>query len=509
MGRSLTAAIAANSAAAGDEVAVIAGNASYTRLAWASRIASLATVLRERGVKADDRIAILGQNSHRHVETLYAAMWAGGLAVPLNWRLALPELIDLARDCEPVILITDTEFGPQAAAIAAAVPSIKGVIREADYELLLASAQPLPDVGRNGDDVACLIYTGGTTGRAKGVMLTHANLVANVENATQVVPFDCGTVHLHCGSMFHLSALWRVFAITLCGGRHVILPRFVADDVLEAVSAHGITAVAFVPTMIAALLDSPRFTRERLQTLRTITYGASPVSENLLERLIQALPHCGLYQGYGLSETSPAVTFSTPTDHTPGNPHLRSCGKPVPNVQVRIADAGDREGPRGTVGEIQVRGATVMKGYWRQAELTAETLRGGWMHTGDAGYIDAEGYLYVVDRLKDMVVTGGENVYSSEVENAIASHPAVAECAVFGIPDVKWGEAVHAVIVPRAGFTLTAVDIEDHCRSRIAAYKCPKSIELRNEPLPLSAVNKVLKSPLRAKWWAGHERKVA
>lgn len=506
---SLTRAIASWAEAAPDETALVSGNLSFTRAEWATRSARLAGLLRSLGLASDGRVAILGQNSHRHVESLFAAMWAGGIAVPLNWRLAVPELVDTARDCEPTVVFADAEFADKAAAMAAAVPSIRTVVLEADHERLLAAAQPVPDAGRHDDDVACLIYTGGTTGRAKGVMLTHTNLVANVENASRIVPLGRETVHLHCGALFHLSALWRMFAVTLLGGRHVLLPRFEVDLVLDAIEAQRVSAAAFVPTMMAALLDSPRFGPGKLESLRVITYGASPVSESLLERLMVALPRCGLYQGYGMTETSPVVTFSTPADHVPGHPHLRSCGRPVPNVEVRIADAEDRELPAGTVGEVQLRGATVMKGYWRQPELTAATLRGGWMRTADAGYLDADGYLYIVDRLKDMVVTGGENVYSSEVENAIASHPAVAACAVFGIPDAKWGEAVHAVVVPREGSALTAAAIQEHCRARIAAYKCPKSVELRSEPLPLSAVNKVLKAPLRAKWWAGQERHVA
>ena len=506
---SLTRPIREWSELAGDEIALVSGDRTFTWREWASRIARLAAVLRHDGLHSGDRVAILGQNSHRHMESLYAGMWAGGISVPLNLRLALPELIETARDCEPAILVADAEFQDQAAAVAAAVPSIRAILRESDYEARLASASPVADTGRQDGDVACLVYTGGTTGRPKGVMLSHGNLVANVENAAGVVPFDRNTVHLHCGAMFHLSALWRVFALTQCGGRSVVLPRFDASEVLRAIEQHRVTAAAFVPTMIAALMDSPGFRQERLASLRIVTYGASPVSEALLERMMRALPQCGLYQGYGMSETSPAVTFSRPGDHTPGNPRLRSAGKPLPQVEVRIVDSEDRAVAMGAVGEIQVRGATVMKGYWRQPELTAQALRGGWMRTGDAGRFDADGYLYIVDRLKDMVVTGGENVYCSEVENAIASHPSVAECAVFGIPDEKWGEAVHAVVVAKPGQALSAADVQDHCRLRIAAYKCPKSVELRAEPLPLSAVNKVLKAPLRAKWWAGKARNVA
>lgn len=506
---SLTHAIGRWAQARADRVALVDGATSLTWAGLERRVATLATVLRERGLDEGGRVAVLGQNSHRLVESLHAAMWAGGIAVPLNWRLAPAELADLVRDCEPTVLIADDEFAAQARALAEASPSIRSVILQKDHEAVLASARPSPDRGRHGDDVAFIIYTGGTTGRAKGVMLSHANLMANVENCTRILPLDGDTVHLHCGAMFHLSALWRVFAVMVLGGRHVVLPRFEVEAVLTAIGEHRISAAAFVPTMMAALLDSPSFTQDKLTSLRVITYGASPVSDALLERLMKVLPGCGLFQGYGLTETSPAVTFSTPADHTPGNPRMRSCGRPVPGVEVRIAGAGDEALPAGVVGEIQLRGKTVMLGYWKQEALTRQTLRGGWMRTADAGRMDEDGYLYIVDRLKDMIVSGGENVYSSEVENVIASHPAVAACAVFGIPDERWGEAVHAVVVPVAGSNLRAEEVQAHCRQRIAGYKCPKSVELRTEPLPLSAVNKVLKAPLREKWWAGRERKVA
>lgn len=507
--RSLTHAIGRWAAAREGRVALVDGQVSLTWGSLARRVASLASALQARGVKDGARVAVLGQNSHRLVESLYAALWAGGVAVPLNWRLAFPELLALVQDCEPTVLIADDEFADKAHALAAATPCLRSVILQSDHEAVLASARPAPDAGRHDGDVAFLIYTGGTTDRSKGVMLTHANLMANVENCAQILPLDGDTVHLHCGAMFHLSALWRVFAVMTLGGRHVVLPRFEVDAVLDAIHHHRISAAAFVPTMMAALLDSPHFAPDKLDSLRVITYGASPVSDALLNRLMQLLPPCGLYQGYGMTETSPAVTFSTPADHTPGNPRMRSCGRAVPNVEVRIAGPGDQELPTGQVGEIQLCGETVMAGYWKQDELTRQTLRGGWMHTADAGRLDGDSYLYIVDRLKDMIVTGGENVYSSEVENVIASHPAVAECAVFAIPDERWGEAVHAVVVPKAGATLQAADIQAHCRDRIAGYKCPKSVEIRSEPLPLSAVNKVFKAPLRENWWAGRERNVA
>lgn len=506
---SLTGAIGRWASSRGTEVAIVDGGVAWTWAQWATRIASLAAVFRFHGLTPGARVAILGQNSHRVIEAMYAALWAGGIAVPLNWRLAPPELAELGRDCEPFLLVAEEEFEDQARALEASVPSLHGVIRQRDYESLIASAEPIADAGRGDGDVAFLVYTGGTTGRPKGVMLTCTNLVMNARNSVAILPFDNGIVHLHCGAMFHLSALWRVLAITLLGGRHVVLPRFEVNTVLDAIDRHRVTAAGFVPTMMAALLNSPNFSQEKLASLRVITYGASPASDALLERLTRVLPGCGLYQGYGMTETSPVVTFLTPDDHTPGNPRLRSCGRPVPGVHVRIVDASGHPAPAGAVGEILVRGDTVMKGYWRQPELTRQALADGWMHTGDAGRLDEDGYLYIVDRLKDMIVTGGENVYSYEVENAIASHPAVAECAVFGIPDDKWGEAVHAVVVPKRGAALDSDSLLAHCRARIASYKCPKSMEMRAEPLPLSAVNKVLKAPLRAKWWAGKERNVA
>ncbi|NYT63558.1 long-chain fatty acid--CoA ligase [Alcaligenaceae bacterium] len=490
-------------------IALVDGSVELTWGNFANRVASLASIFQARGIKQGERVAVLGQNSHRLIETLYGALWAGGVAVPLNWRLATPELIELCHDCEPTLLVVDEDFKDQAQTLAQLVPSIRSVIHQHDYESLVASGVPVSDAGRSNDDVAFLIYTGGTTGRPKGVMITHSNLIANFENCLAILPFDEKTVHLHCGALFHLSALWRVVSVTLLGGQHIVLPRFEVEPVLDAIERYQITAAAFVPTMMAALLDSPNFTQEKLSSLRAITYGTSPVSDTLLLRLMQALPACGLYQGYGMTETSPVVTLLTPNDHKPGNPRLRSCGQAVPGVEVRIADASDALLPQGTVGEIQLRGATVMKGYWQLSELTNQTLRGGWMHTGDAGYFDEQGYLYIVDRLKDMIVSGGENIYSFEVENAIASHPDVAECAVFGIPDEKWGEAVHAVVVPKANVLLDTASVSAHCRARIASYKCPKSIEVRLEPLPLSAVNKVLKASLRTKWWSGQERNIA
>jgi long-chain acyl-CoA synthetase len=263
--------------------------------------------------------------------------------------------------------------------------------------------------------------------------------------------------------------------------------------------------------MLSMLVQLPDLERYDLSTLRLITYGASPMPEAVLQECLRRLPHIRFAQSYGMTELSPVATMLGTEQHTLNAPpgRLRSAGRPVYSAEVRIVDPSDNELPRGQVGEIVVRGPIVMKGYWRQPELTAQTLRGGWMHTGDSGYFDDEGFLFIADRIKDMIISGGENVYSIEVENAICSHPDVSQCAVIGIPDQRWGEAVHAIVVPRAGVaTLSAESIVMHCRTLIAGYKCPRSIDLRDEPLPLSSVNKVDKAVLREPFWKDRTRQV-
>jgi long-chain acyl-CoA synthetase len=316
-------------------------------------------------------------------------------------------------------------------------------------------------------------------------------------------------VHLHAGPLFHLAAGGRALSTTVVGGRHVVLPRFGPAEVLAAVARHRITALTVVPTMLSMILQQPDFGAHDLSSLRAMTYGAAPMPEALLRRAMEALPGVRFMQSYGMTELSPLTTFLAAADHRPEAPahRLRSAGRPVPGVEVRVADADDRTLPAGEVGEILVRGPNVMRGYWRRPEQTAQALRGGWMHTGDAGRFDADGYLYVVDRTKDMIISGGENVYSTEVENALAEHPGVVQAAVIGIPDAKWGEAVHAVVVPRPGSDLDAAALIAWCRERIADYKCPRSVDFAAE-LSLSSVNKVDKAALRKPFWAGRERQV-
>ncbi|MBR0679503.1 long-chain fatty acid--CoA ligase [Roseomonas eburnea] len=506
---SLTAGVARAAAIRGDCTAVVDGARRFTWREHADRVARMAAALRALGVGPGDRVSILADSSHAYVEAYHAIPWAGGVLAPVNSRFAPAEMLEMLQDATPRVLLADAAHAELAASLArdmAAPPRV--VTIGADLEAMIAAQAPAEDAGRGGGDLACLFYTGGTTGRAKGVMLTHANLVTNALNVSSMLGMTSETVHLHCGPLFHLGAGARVYSTTVFAGTHVVLPRFDAAAVLRTIAEDGVTMAVVVPAMVTALLGVPDFAAHDLSSLRTLSYGAAPMPQALIEALLDRLPHVGLMQSYGQTELSPVATMLSSRDHVAGSALLRSAGQVVPNVELRIADPQDHPLPPGAVGEIQVRGATVMAGYWNRPEETARALAGGWMHTGDAGYLDARGYLFLVDRLKDMIVSGGENVYCAEVENALHDHPAVLECTVFGVPHERWGEAVHAVVVARAGMELSEAGLIAHCRTRIAGYKCPKTIELRTEPLPRSGTGKVQKAALRAPWWQGLARQV-
>jgi len=503
----------------GDAEALVCGEVRLTHRALAERVARLGAALQQFGMGSGDRVAMLAANGIAYIEFYFGVLWGGGVMVPINSRFALAEMIEQAADCTPTVLICDREFREMAEAVKRATPSIRAMIcidaRTAsagthDYETLLAATKPCSDALRSGEDLACIFYTGGTTGRAKGVMLSHRSLWANVVVTAAVLGFDETMVSLHAGPLFHLGAGARVYTTGVLGGRHVVLPRFTPADVLAAIARERVTVATFVPTMLAMMLELPDLDRYDLSSLQLITYGASPMPPTVLAESMRRFPTVRFAQSYGMTELSPVATMLTPADHMPGAPphRLRSAGRPVSSAEVMIADASDRECPRGEVGQILVRGPMVMQGYWNKPELSAETLRGGWMHTGDSGYFDADGYLYVVDRIKDMIISGGENVYSTEVENAVATHPDVAQCAVIGIPSERWGEAVHAVVVSRAGTSLTGEDVIAHCRTLIAGYKCPRSVEIRDDALPLSSVNKINKAALREPYWKDRTKQV-
>jgi long-chain acyl-CoA synthetase len=485
-------------------VATIQGNRRHTWCEFGQRVASLAGALLERGLTQDARVALLAMNSDRYLEAFYAAIWAGGILVPINFRFSVSEIVFCLNDCAAEILIVDDAFAPIVSDLRAQAPGVKHVlsIGEADtdaYEELLASTPPAPDVMRSGDELAGIFYTGGTTGRAKGVMLTHTNLVSMALNGIGVLRLDETTVYLHAAPMFHLADICMFVGVMQAGGAHVFIPRFEPQAVLRNIEEHRITFTLLVPTMIHMLLEQMQASPADISSLKVLLYGASPMPAALLARAMASLPGVSFYQGYGMTEAVPA-TILEPRLHVPGGAKLRSAGRATYFAEVKVVDPLDQEVPRGEVGEILIAGPMVMKGYWNQPKLSEDALRGGWMHTGDAGYMDDEGFVFVVDRLKDMIISGGENVYSAETENALYQHPAVAMCAVIGIPHVEWGEQVHAIVLLKEGAVVTEEELLAHCRTLIAGYKCPRGLEITKEPLPVSGVGKILKRQLRERY---------
>jgi acyl-CoA synthetase (AMP-forming)/AMP-acid ligase II len=500
-----------------DAIATICGDRVRTRAESLDRIARLGGALRSLGVRAGDRVGALALNSDRYHEFYLGVPWIGAVINPINIRWSAGEIAYSLRDSDTRVLLVDDAFAALLPALQDAFPLLRTVIYIGDgdapagmldYETLLAENDPVEDTRTGGDTLAGIFYTGGTTGDPKGVMLSHNALATSALGAAAtghlVTP---GGRMLHCAPMFHLAdiAMWTIG--NLSGSTHVFVPSFTVDGVLTAISEHRVTDALLVPTMVQMLVDSPRIGEYDVTSVRHIIYGASPMSEAVLERAMSAFPSVEFTQAYGMTELAPIATLLSPEDHR--NPALRrAAGRAAPHVEVRIVDENDVEVPRGTVGEVIVRGDNVMQGYWNKPEATADALRGGWMHTGDGAYMDRSGYVFVVDRIKDMIITGGENVYSAEVENAVAKHPAVAQVAVIGVPDEKWGERVHAVMVLKDGFTIDAAELRAHCKELIANYKVPRSAEVV-DALPTSGAGKILKRDLRKKYWAGSESGVS
>lgn len=464
-----------------------------------SRVARLAGGLAGLGVGTGDRVAILAFNADRYFEAMYAIPWAGGIAVPLNTRLATAELAAQLADCGAGHLLYGADFAGPARALAAAFPQIKPVCFDGDDWQDLAAGAEARDAERGGDDAAGIFYTGGTTGRAKGVVLSHANLIHNVLNLSPHFRFGRDTRCLHASPMFHIADALSIFGVTLHGGHHFFEPKFDAANVLRRIEDDRITFVAMVPTMLRMLVDQPDLARRDLSSLTRIFYGGSAMPGALARRVVAALPHVRFHQGYGLTETSPTITHLGPEDHQPAatDARIQSAGQPVLTIDILIRDDRGQALAPGQNGEICVRGPTVMRGYWQNPEATAAAFADGWFRTGDIGRLDQDGYLHVVDRAKDMIISGGENIYSAEVENVLLQHPAVLECAVIGLPDAQWGECVHAVVRPRPGTAATEDDLLAHCRAALARYKCPRSFRISPDALPLSGAGKVLKAELK------------
>ncbi len=504
-----------------DATALICGERRQSFATLAARVARLAAVLRGLGVKDGERVAMLGFNSDFYVECLYATWWAGGVVNPVNARWSTREMAASLDDCDTRILLVDDAFLPMVDELRQLSPSLGTVLRVgagqcnalpenvSDAAALMASAMPIDDARRGGGDLAAILYTGGTTGRPKGVMLTHTNLYVSQLSANLAAPRPHDAIGLNLAPLFHVGGLGLTLQLMMRLCTQVLVPAFDEATVLDLIERERASETFLVPTMLKRLIEHPRFAAHDLSSLKLVLYGAAPIDESLLKAALTCLPQTRFCQLYGMTELSPVVAVLPPWCHDPAQPatRLRAAGRPVPIAELRIVRPDGSTAPTHAIGEIVARGPMTMAGYWNQPERTAEVLRDGWLHTGDAGYIDAEGFLYVVDRLKDMIVTGGENVYSAEVENAIAQLPQVALCAVIGVPDAQWGERVHAVIALRPGETLDETTVIAHCRTLIARYKCPRSVAFVDQ-LPLSPSGKILKQPLRDAFWSAHGRRV-
>lgn len=480
----------------------------FTWSEFADRVARAAGVLASLGVKPGERFGIISRNSFRHLEINYAGYWMGAVPVPVNHRLAPPEIRFILEDAECTILAVEDAFADLMQSdelapwsdrmfwIAPGAAKANGPC----YETLMADADAAPLRDSNEDDDAILLYTGGTTGRGKGVRLTHRNIVSNALQLSKVMNVTSEDIYLHSSPMFHSTDL-KSTVCTMMGAGHCYLAEFSPQNVLQAIERHGITIASLVPTMIIRTLQYEEFDDYDISSLRLVSYGTSPIAVEWIRRIMERFEGVDLHQCYGLTETSPILSILDENDHrraveTGDYTWLGSAGQPLAGVDLHIVGDDGAEVPTGEAGEILIRAPNVARGYHNRPEEDAATFRDGWLHTGDVGRVDDQGYLFVLDRKKEMVITGGENVYTSEVEAALYQHPNVHEAAVVGVPDAQYGEALFAVIVPAPGKSLTEDDIISHCRSRIGGYKIPRRMAFVDE-LPKSTMGKVLKTDLR------------
>ena len=481
-----------------ERTALAANGTRSTFLELHERVGRIAAALMKHGFKAGDRLALLLPNEPDYIQFVYACAWLGIIAVPLNTRLSVKEIDGILDDAKPRGLVRHSSLPVPTVQVLWQVILDKGPLN------VLSDSIPVPTYDPNA--ILALIYTSGTTGQPKGVEIRHANILENVYHTNFWFPLDEGAVHLHAAPIFHIADFPFMFAAPAFGACQVTVPKFTPESFCEIVQRERVTHTVLVPTMINMLTQSSELQKYDLTTLRHLGYGGSPMAPELVHRTRQVLPNVKLVQVYGLSE---AGFLTGLLDHEHTEDKLTSCGRPCLGIDVRVVDPTGNEVETGKTGELIARGGNIMRGYWNNPEETKGAFRNGFFRTGDVGYQDANGYFYILDRLKDMIVTGGENVYSGEVEAVIYTHPAVREVAVFGIPDPKWGEIVKACVVLKPEKSLTTDELIAYCRRSLANFKIPRSIEFSETELPKSGSGKILKRVLRAAAWARQERAVA
>ena len=491
-----------------DAVALVAGERTVTFAELDARSSKAAQTLRAAGVGFGDRVAFIEKNGVEFFEVVCALSKLGAVVVPINWRLAPVEMLHIIDDAGARVVIVGAAFFGHVEAVedrlTALVVAIGRHPRWPAFDDWIAG-HPADDpcVTTQPDDVAFLMYTSGTTGAPKGVMLTNDNYFCKATGIAERWRFDADSVSLAVMPMFHMAGSgWAL--VGLCeGARTVVLRDIEPVAILEAVARHGITNMLLVPVVIQRLLETPGVETADFASLRAIVYGASPITDDVLVRALERFD-CDLLQVYGQTETTGSITQLDRHD----TELLRSCGRPFPWVQLRVVDDAGRDAPTGAVGELWTRSRQNMRGYWNNPDATAATLTpDGWLKTGDAGYLDDEGYVYLHDRVKDMIVSGGENVYPTEVENVLMTHPDVGDVAVIGVPDPTWGEAVKAIVVPVAGTSPSEAELVAYARRRLAGFKLPKSVSFVKD-LPRTPSGKVLKRALREPYWDGVGRRI-
>ena len=503
--------------------AVVCNQLRHTYAQLAERVRRLAGALRQAGAQPGDRVAFLSGNCHRLLEAYYGVLEAGAVLLPLNVRLTSSELGYILNDSGATILFVEKQLLGLADSFRKDIPAVRTIFQldgnpeapwldRRNYDAVLDAAIPyrtdIASIDENA--LAELFYTSGTSANPKGVMLTHRNVYLHALHVCLAFQVENGAIELHTIPLFHANGWGVAHFLTLLGGRHVMIQRFDPKEVFRLIEAEGVHSCSLVPFMATALVNCPERHQYNLSSLRRITIGGAAASPTLVREVEQELG-CVCFSGYGLTETSPVLSVSLMKPEMQWEGEQRYLGQAmtgyaIPGTELRVVDANDRDVPpdEKTVGEIIARADSVMEGYWRQPDASAEVLRGGWFHTGDMATLNEDGYLLVVDRKKDIIVSGGENISSLELEKAILAHPAILEAAVIPVPDQKWGEVPKALVVLKLGAAATECELIEFCRSRIAHYKCPRSFEIV-DALPKTGTGKILKKDLRRKYWQGQD----
>lgn len=502
--------------AAPQQVALIQGERRLTYAELHDLVLRCVAALRSIGIGEGDRVGYLGLNSIDYVVLMQAALRIGAVTVNINWRLVAREVAYIAADAELALLVTEAERLPQITpgtvgrvilvdAEHDGLPSFEAWVRSHQPDARTCSVTP--------DHAAIQLYTSGTTGHPKGAILTHGSISAAMMQSKKIpenwAAWGPDDVSLIAMPQFHIGGTgWTVNTLN-AGATGVLLGKPEIEDIIDAVERRRVTKMFAVPAVLGMILNHPRSQAADLGSLRTLLYGASPIPLDILKRCMALFPNARFVQMYGATETSGTIVYLPPEDHdVAGTPRMAGCGKPFPEVELRIGDAEGNPLPPRTIGEVLVRSPLVMSGYHKLPDATASAfVKGGWYRTGDAGYLDEDGYLYLYDRVKDMIVSGGENIYPVEIENALHEHPGVRDCAVIGVPDERWGEAVKAIVVREPGHDCTAEELIAFARERVASYKAPKSVDFV-DALPRNPSGKILKKELRRPYWPQNERQI-